>query len=139
MSAWVESERWKGAAPAFLPLPTRFITPGSQETARTIDILATIVMEQYTIILSDFCRITSLYVISSTCTFGAEDLEVDSTMWNSQLEAKRELEQQQMKRVRRRIKRIRPPSKDGIEVVKLIINGSVGGEAEDVLIYREVM
>ncbi|KAJ6597339.1 hypothetical protein B0H10DRAFT_752917 [Mycena sp. CBHHK59/15] len=67
------------------PLPSRFITPGSQDSSRTINILAAIIMEEYLIIFSDFCRITRLHVIGAERTFDAADLEVDSLLWKTRL------------------------------------------------------
>jgi hypothetical protein len=59
------------------PLPARFTTPGSVESPRTINILAAIVMSDSVVIVSDFCRITRLHVISSARVFGEQDLEVN--------------------------------------------------------------
>ncbi|KAJ6589519.1 hypothetical protein B0H19DRAFT_1058531 [Mycena capillaripes] len=67
------------------PLPSRFTTPGSTDSVRTINILAAIVMEEYTIIVCDISRIIRLHVISSTRIFGEHDLAVNSELWRTHL------------------------------------------------------
>ena len=60
------------------PLPDRFVTPHSQDKGRAVNILAAVIMEEISIIVCDFCRITRLHVISSTRIFDAPDLLVGS-------------------------------------------------------------
>ncbi|KAJ7199941.1 hypothetical protein GGX14DRAFT_372584, partial [Mycena pura] len=79
------SNRAKADRLRTFPLPSRFITPGSSDVERTINILAAIVMEDAAIIISDFSRLTRLHVISSSRFFTAKDLEVNSELWTTRL------------------------------------------------------
>ncbi|KAF7372546.1 hypothetical protein MVEN_00117000 [Mycena venus] len=79
------SNRAKAKRLRTFPLPPRFTTPGSAESARTINILAAIEMDEHAIIVSDFRRLTRLHVISSTRIFDSSDLIVNSELWNTSL------------------------------------------------------
>ncbi|KAJ7797866.1 hypothetical protein B0H14DRAFT_3546691 [Mycena olivaceomarginata] len=71
--------------PSF-PLPQRFVLPGARRKAvRKINILATIVMDEDVIILTDFSRMSQVHIMSSSQILQLPDIQPGSLLWETRL------------------------------------------------------
>ncbi|KAF7374250.1 hypothetical protein MSAN_00307900 [Mycena sanguinolenta] len=68
-------------------LPNKFIEPGARKSKkdRKITILAAILMDEDVFIITDFCRMTQLHVVSSSRIISKRDLEPGSEFWTTRL------------------------------------------------------